>query len=187
MAAMLEDMLDKKVIELPDCKRPYEMNRVNDLKYCRYHRIVSHPVGKCFVLKELIMKLALEGRIELDLEEAATVNTTTIVFGSFDHVHFYASPINPQLHSSKVCREMVIAREVNTSKEVRNHNLYADDNEGWTLVTQRKVQKLQPQVTHPMKEEQRKSHRHHTDRTPPKVTMKVTKSTFREKPKSRKP
>ncbi|KAM2542700.1 hypothetical protein TB2_022097 [Malus domestica] len=58
MDAMLDDLLEKKVIELPECKRPEEMNRINDPKYCKYHRIVSHPVGKCFVLKELIMKLA---------------------------------------------------------------------------------------------------------------------------------
>ncbi|KAM2501699.1 hypothetical protein ACFX1W_032348 [Malus domestica] len=33
MAAMLDDLLQKKVIELPECKRPKEMNRVNDPKY----------------------------------------------------------------------------------------------------------------------------------------------------------
>ncbi|KAM1297604.1 hypothetical protein FF2_024142 [Malus domestica] len=51
MDAMLDDLLEKKVIELPECKRPEEMNRVNDLKYCKYHRIVNHHVGKCFILK----------------------------------------------------------------------------------------------------------------------------------------
>ncbi|KAM2086709.1 hypothetical protein ACFX1R_024217 [Malus domestica] len=61
MDAMLDDLLEKKVIELPEYKRPEEMNHVNDPKYCKYHRIVSHPVGKCFVLKELIIKLAQQG------------------------------------------------------------------------------------------------------------------------------
>ncbi|KAM1692463.1 hypothetical protein ACFX2K_032069 [Malus domestica] len=56
--AMLDDLLKKKVFELLECKWPEEMNRINDPKYCKYHRIVSHPIGKCFVLKELIMKLA---------------------------------------------------------------------------------------------------------------------------------
>ncbi|KAM1952060.1 hypothetical protein ACFX15_006596 [Malus domestica] len=51
MDTMLDDLLKKKVIELPECKRPEEMNCVNDLRYCKYHRIVSHPVGKCFILK----------------------------------------------------------------------------------------------------------------------------------------
>ncbi|KAM2292456.1 hypothetical protein ACFXTI_027193 [Malus domestica] len=86
MDAMLDDLLEKKVIELPECKRPEEMNRINDPKYCKNHRIVSHHVGKCFVLKELIMKLAQQGRIELDLEDTAATHTTTIAFGSFDPV-----------------------------------------------------------------------------------------------------
>ncbi|KAM1268139.1 hypothetical protein EV2_000521 [Malus domestica] len=61
MAAMLADLLEKKVIELSKCKCPEEMNRDRNPKYCNYHRIVSHPVGKCFILKELIMKLAQQG------------------------------------------------------------------------------------------------------------------------------
>ncbi|KAM1669882.1 hypothetical protein PS2_043221 [Malus domestica] len=68
------------------------MNRINDPKYCKYHRIVSHPVGKCFVLKELIMKLAQQGRIELNLEDTAATHTTTIAFGSFDPVPLQAAP-----------------------------------------------------------------------------------------------
>ena len=66
---MLEDLLQKKVIELPECKRLEEMGRLNDPNYCHYHRIVSHPVEKCFILKDLIMKLAKQRRIHLDLDE----------------------------------------------------------------------------------------------------------------------
>ena len=80
---MLDDLLEKKVIELPECKRPREMHRVNDPKYCKYHRIVGHPVDKCFTLKTLIMELAQQGRIELNLEDATAVHTATIMFGSF--------------------------------------------------------------------------------------------------------
>jgi hypothetical protein len=47
---MLEDLLEKKVIQLPECKRPEEMGRMNDPRYCHYRRIVSHPIEKCFVL-----------------------------------------------------------------------------------------------------------------------------------------
>ena len=48
---MLEDLLEKNVIKLPEYKRPEEMGCTNDPKYCIYHRVVSHPVEKCFVLK----------------------------------------------------------------------------------------------------------------------------------------
>ena len=59
---MLEDLLEKNVIKLPECKRPEEMGRTNDPKYCIYHRVVSHPVENFFVLKNLILSLAKEGK-----------------------------------------------------------------------------------------------------------------------------
>lgn len=34
-------------LKLPRCKRPEEANRVNDPKYCPYHRVVSHPIEDC--------------------------------------------------------------------------------------------------------------------------------------------
>ncbi|KAM1920320.1 hypothetical protein ACFX15_024135 [Malus domestica] len=91
MVAMLDDLLEKKVIELPECKCLEEMNRVNDLRYCKYHRIMSHPVGKCFILKKLIMKLAQQGQIELDLENRVATHTMGIVFGSFDLVPLHVT------------------------------------------------------------------------------------------------
>ena len=68
---MLEDLLENNVIKLPECKRPKEMGCTNDPKYYIYHRVVSHPVEKCFVLKDLILRLAKEGKILLDLDETA--------------------------------------------------------------------------------------------------------------------
>ncbi|CAL2238574.1 unnamed protein product [Prunus armeniaca] len=86
VAGTLEDFFEKKVIELLEYKWLEEMNWVNDPKFCKYLRIVSHLVDKCFVLKELIMNLARQGRIELDVDEIADANVATIVFGSFDPV-----------------------------------------------------------------------------------------------------
>ncbi|KAM1520042.1 hypothetical protein ACFX1Z_022779 [Malus domestica] len=100
MDAMLDNLLEKKVIELPEWKRPKEMNRVNDPKYCKYHRIMSHHVGKCFVLKELIMKLAQQWRIELDLKDTVATHTTTIAFESFDPVPLQATPYHSYQCSS---------------------------------------------------------------------------------------
>ncbi|CAL8162575.1 unnamed protein product [Prunus armeniaca] len=45
-----------------------------------------YPVEKCFMLKELIMNLARQGRIELDVDEIRDANIATIVFGSYDPV-----------------------------------------------------------------------------------------------------
>ncbi|KAL6313583.1 hypothetical protein AAG906_006951 [Vitis piasezkii] len=87
--SMLEDLLQKKIIELPECKRPKEMGCVNDPNYCHYHRIVSHLVEKCFILKNLIMKLAKQGRIHLDLNEVVESNHATVTFGSLDLVSLH--------------------------------------------------------------------------------------------------
>ncbi|KAM2668401.1 hypothetical protein EV2_020000 [Malus domestica] len=51
MDAMSDDLLKNKVIELPECKRSEEMNQANNPKYCKYHCILSHHIGKCFILK----------------------------------------------------------------------------------------------------------------------------------------
>ncbi|KAM1216947.1 hypothetical protein ACFX2J_013177 [Malus domestica] len=102
VAAMLDDLLEKKVIELPECKHPEEMNRINDPKYCKYHRIVSYLVGKCFVFKELIMKLSQQGKIELDLEGTTTTYTTMITFESFDPVPLQTRKPGPQATWLKV-------------------------------------------------------------------------------------
>ena len=56
--AMLENLIKKKVIELPKCKRLEEMNCTDNSRYCKYHRVISHLVKKCFEMKYLIMKLA---------------------------------------------------------------------------------------------------------------------------------
>ena len=90
--SMLEDLLYKKVIELSECKRPKEMGRVNDPNYCHYHRIVIHPMEICFILKDLIMKLAKQGIIHLDLDEVVESNHVTVIFGSFNPISLYVPP-----------------------------------------------------------------------------------------------
>jgi len=75
---MLDDLLEKGIIELPLSKRLEETGKTNDPKYCRYHRVVSHPLEKCIMLKERIIQLAKDGINILDSDEAAGTNHTTI-------------------------------------------------------------------------------------------------------------
>ena len=89
---MLEDLFHKKVIELPECKRSEEMSHVNDPNYCHYHQIVSQPIEECFIFKNLIMKLAKQGRIHLDLDEVAKSNHVIVTFGSFNPVSLHVPP-----------------------------------------------------------------------------------------------
>jgi hypothetical protein len=61
VSKMLDYLLTLKVIELPKMKRPEEANQANDPKYCKYLRLVSHLVERCFVLNNKIMELARPG------------------------------------------------------------------------------------------------------------------------------
>ncbi|KAM1037887.1 hypothetical protein ACFX13_033378 [Malus domestica] len=114
VVAMLDDLLNKKVIGLPEYRRPKEMNRTDSPRYCKFHRFISHPTEKCFVLKDLIMKLAQKGIIELDLDDVVKSNYTTITSGS-SYSKFLPQPPAASSKTSKV--------------------------EGWTQVTPKKLHK----------------------------------------------
>ncbi|KAA0051584.1 retrotransposon gag protein [Cucumis melo var. makuwa] len=125
-------------------KRPEQAEKVDDPNYCKYHRVISHPVEKCFVLKELILRLAHEKKIELDLEEVAQTNyaaamimsealsprlifeqrESLVQFGTFE-------PVVVQFHQE-------VALEDSQEKE----RLIEEDDEGWIIVTRRKKRKL---------------------------------------------
>ncbi|KAL0366237.1 UNVERIFIED_CONTAM: hypothetical protein Sradi_3513800 [Sesamum radiatum] len=83
---IFNELLERKLIELPESKRPDEVGRVNDPKYCKYHRVVSHPIERCFVVKEKIMALAKEGKIILDVEETVGTNVASITAANNRHV-----------------------------------------------------------------------------------------------------
>ncbi|KAL0396150.1 UNVERIFIED_CONTAM: hypothetical protein Scaly_0063400 [Sesamum calycinum] len=63
-------------------KRPKEAGKTDDLKYCKYHRLVGHPIHDCFIFKVKVMELARQGKISLEEDNAAS-NLITITFGSF--------------------------------------------------------------------------------------------------------
>ena len=78
IANMLEQLLKQQLIKLSECKRSKQGGKVDDPKYYKYHQIISHPVEKCFVLKELILKLAREKKIKLDINEVAQTNSVAV-------------------------------------------------------------------------------------------------------------
>ncbi|KAG9453432.1 hypothetical protein H6P81_006336 [Aristolochia fimbriata] len=55
---MLEQLLEKNLLQLPEAKRPEDVGKSSDPNYCKYHRLVGHPTEKCFVLKDRILELA---------------------------------------------------------------------------------------------------------------------------------
>ncbi|KAK4400688.1 hypothetical protein Sango_1174900 [Sesamum angolense] len=64
-------------------KRPEEAERKDDPKYCKYHRLVGHPIQDCFVFKDKVMQLARQGKFSLQ-EDSAVTNAITIESGYID-------------------------------------------------------------------------------------------------------
>jgi len=101
---MRDGLLKKGDIQLPKSKRPAEVARSADSKYCRYHEMVSHPLEKCITFKAHIMRLIEDGAIILDLDDVVKTNhifcqtkgVSLIQFGSLEpfvtHEHGLPSP-----------------------------------------------------------------------------------------------
>ncbi|KAL9384216.1 hypothetical protein Peur_024539 [Populus x canadensis] len=143
ISRMLDDLLEANIIELPEVKRPEEVNQVDNLNYCKYHRLISHPIEKCFVLKDKIMRLHENGDIIFDDEIAASNITTTvnlgprqslptISFGSFEPIRLDAIFPMSFAASSSLTPCMTLAPQIDNLKPDSSEKY---DDEGWTLVT----------------------------------------------------
>jgi len=80
---IFDELMATKVISVPEPKRPIEVNKTNDPKYRPCHRINSHPIKDCYVLKDLIENMIR--RREIKIKEAppkgltASSNATSTV------------------------------------------------------------------------------------------------------------
>ncbi|KAL0416670.1 UNVERIFIED_CONTAM: hypothetical protein Slati_3498900 [Sesamum latifolium] len=52
---IFDDLLEANLIEFPKIKHPEEAGQIDDLKYCKYHRLVGHSIQECFVFKDKVM------------------------------------------------------------------------------------------------------------------------------------
>lgn len=89
VSANFDELLELKLIELLEMKQPDEAGKV-DPNYCKYHRLMSHPFEKSFVLKYRVMLLVREKKIVLD-DEKAGFNQISITFSSFDPIQICIS------------------------------------------------------------------------------------------------
>ncbi|KAL0283522.1 UNVERIFIED_CONTAM: hypothetical protein Sangu_2884400 [Sesamum angustifolium] len=55
---IFDDLLEANLIDLPEMKRPEEAERMDDPKYCKYHRLVGHAIQDYFVFKNKVIQLA---------------------------------------------------------------------------------------------------------------------------------
>ncbi|KAH9622222.1 hypothetical protein KSS87_023701, partial [Heliosperma pusillum] len=156
LSGMLDDFLEKKVIQFPESKRPDQANRTNDSNYCQYHRLVSHPLEKCITLMEKIMQLVKDGKIILDLDYAVTTNHKSVMIEGLDKptvealnemdpskqeevdvVQFGSlEPVAFKVQRSISSPQKTIQGAMKTMEAIIDY-----DNEGWTLVTRKKPRK----------------------------------------------
>lgn len=67
-------------------KRPEEAGKINDPRYCKYHRLVGHLIHDCFVFKDKVIRLVQQVKISLE-EDSAVTNLVT--YGPFDELDDY--------------------------------------------------------------------------------------------------
>ncbi|OIT31183.1 hypothetical protein A4A49_55384, partial [Nicotiana attenuata] len=136
---ILDELLGKKVIDLPESKRLEEIGKVGDPKYCKFHRVISHPTEKCFVLKEKIMALVSEGKIIIDMDETAEANHASIALKEkkCSKLHNVSSTNFLQFGSFEPVEVVLPRKTLEGSLELDNHSKDKDD-EGWILVTHKK-------------------------------------------------
>ncbi|KAH0642361.1 hypothetical protein KY290_033954 [Solanum tuberosum] len=120
---IFDELLELKFIELPEMKRPDEAGKADDPNYCKYHRLVSHPLEKYFVFKDRVIRLVKEKKIVLD-DEKASSNKISITFGSLDPI---------QIHIAEKHEE--------ESLELDKSQVDIDCDKGWILVTRRRRNK----------------------------------------------
>ncbi|GAA0158685.1 hypothetical protein LIER_15643 [Lithospermum erythrorhizon] len=76
---IFEELLKAKMIKLPKAKRLEEAKRSTEPNYCKYHRILGHPIKKCFVFKEKFMDLVRQGAILLEEDKVSTNHVTLTI------------------------------------------------------------------------------------------------------------
>ncbi|KAK4706947.1 hypothetical protein R3W88_033508 [Solanum pinnatisectum] len=72
ISEIFDELLELKLIDLPEMKQLDEAGKADDPNYCKYHRLLSHPLEKCFVFKDKVMRLVNEKKIVLDDEKASS-------------------------------------------------------------------------------------------------------------------
>ncbi|KAK2987913.1 hypothetical protein RJ640_003180 [Escallonia rubra] len=146
---ILDFLLEKGIIELPESKRPEESGRVNEPRYCKYHRILGHKTEKCFILKELIMNLAKKRKIELDIDGVEESNHASAISSDVtpsngpntlnNILTTEARMMTIQFGSWNPVKVQLLQKISHASNQA--DQLVDTDDGGWTLVTRRKLKK----------------------------------------------
>ena len=146
---IFNELMAAGALKLPQSKRPEEVNKTNDPKYYRYHRLVSHTIKDCYVLKDIIQKMIDNDEIEIDqsshkkenvniIEESPVPKDSIAVKFEVDNeaqiVHAY--PDMPRFGNPNIptLYELMTAPSFDVWKDTDNSDASEDD---WTVVKKR--------------------------------------------------
>ena len=71
---ILDRLPERGLMELLQSRHPEEIEKTNDRKYCKYHRVISHSIKKYRAFKGKVLLLAKEGQIILGEEDTKESN-----------------------------------------------------------------------------------------------------------------
>ncbi|KAA0057496.1 retrotransposon gag protein [Cucumis melo var. makuwa] len=140
---MLEQLLEKQLIQLSECKRPEQAGKVDDPNYCKYLWVISHPIEKCFVLKELILRLAREKKTKIDLVEVTQTNHAALTIMLEAHSSRLIFEQRKSLVQFETFELIVFQfyQEVAPEDSQGKERSIEEDDDGWIVVTRRKKRK----------------------------------------------
>ncbi|KAK4718035.1 hypothetical protein R3W88_016373 [Solanum pinnatisectum] len=127
--AILDELLTKKVIALPESKRPKESNKFDDPMYCKFHRIIR------------------EGKIIIDDAETVEINHASV---KLDHKKYSISEVLRLVVSPKIEEGVIIVQfgsfelvEVFALKKTTNKSKVDDfsnkkNDDTWILVARQR-------------------------------------------------
>ena len=98
-------------LKLHEARRPEDVGKVDDPKYCLYHRMIGHPTQSCYIFKDMLQALIDADVLKLRPDQqVVTANAVSLQFRDMPPVPAGVTPvpeaelrlINADLHG---CRE----------------------------------------------------------------------------------
>jgi hypothetical protein len=93
---MFNQLMENHALNLPDPRRPDQVNMVDNPLYCPYHRYVGHAIEDCIAFKEWLQRAVDEKRINLDADainlDYHAVNMVSVGSSSSTTQHHKSDP-----------------------------------------------------------------------------------------------
>src|SRR3954468_18384930 len=81
--ALFKMLIKGRQLKLPEPRKPEDVGKTDDPRYCLYHRALGHPTKSCWSLKDKLQVLVDAGALRLKTEQKTTTAnmTSCIQFG----------------------------------------------------------------------------------------------------------